>query len=424
MNHMNKFWVVLSQTYMTRFKSKSFIITTALFLVFILGLGNIDKIIDLFSSDKEASEPIIAIIDETDVYGNYLENVESQSVQFQVTTDSQETLNEKVLTGDIEGVLILTPDDFSPFSATLYLEDVLNNYLEYEVAEQLQQLKVKVMTEEADIDEQVLQAIYQPVSFQLQAIQKADGTTSRTEEEISGARGLVYVMLFLLYFAVITYGQMIATDIANEKTSRVMEILISSSSPVSQMFAKIIGIALLGLTQISILIATGFFVIEMRKNDLDGDFFEFFGFSDIPVSVYVYALVFFLLGYLLYATLSAMLGSLVSRMEDVGQLMFPVIILIVIAFMVSMFGLESPESTVVTVMSYIPFFSPLVMFLRVGLLGIPFYEVMASIGILLVTIFILGYIGARVYRGGVLMYGGGFKLKDIKQVMHLSKKNK
>lgn len=424
MNHMNKFWVVLSQTYMTRFKSKSFIITTALFLVFILGLGNIDKIIDLFNSDEEVSEPIIAIIDETDVYGDYLENIESQSVQFNVATDSKEALNEAVLAGDIEGVLILTPDDLSPFNATLYLEDVLNNYIEYEVAEQLQQLKVKVMTEEADIDEQVLQAIYQPVPFQLQAIQKADGTTSRTEEEISGARGLVYVMLFLLYFAVITYGQMIATDIANEKTSRVMEILISSSSPVSQMFAKIIGIALLGLTQISILIATGFFVIEMRKNDLDGDFFEFFGFSDIPVSVYVYALVFFLLGYLLYATLSAMLGSLVSRMEDVGQLMFPVIILIVIAFMVSMFGLESPESTVVTVMSYIPFFSPLVMFLRVGLLGIPFYEVMISIGILLVTIFILGYIGARVYRGGVLMYGGGFKLRDIKQVMHLSKKNK
>lgn len=421
---MNKFWVVLSQTYMTRFKSKSFIITTALFLVFILGLGNIDKIIDLFSSDEEVSEPIIAIIDETDVYGGYLENVESQLVQFNVSTDSKETLNEAVLAGDIEGVLILTPDDLSPFNATLYLEDVLNNHIEYEVAEQLQQLKVKVMTEEADIDEQVLQAIYQPVPFQLQAIQKADGTTSRTEEEISGARGLVYVMLFLLYFAVITYGQMIATDIANEKTSRVMEILISSSSPVSQMFAKIIGIALLGLTQISLLIATGFFVIEMRKNDLDGDFFEFFGFSDIPVSVYVYALIFFLLGYLLYATLSAMLGSLVSRMEDVGQLMFPVIILIVIAFMVSMFGLESPESTVVTVMSYIPFFSPLVMFLRVGLLGIPFYEVMISIGILLVTIFILGYIGARVYRGGVLMYGGGFKLRDIKQVMHLSKKNK
>ncbi|GEN56508.1 hypothetical protein GCM10012290_12300 [Halolactibacillus alkaliphilus] len=134
---MNKFWVVLSQTYMTRFKSKSFIITTALFLVFILGLGNIDKIIDLFNSDEEVSEPIIAIIDETDVYGDYLENIESQSVQFNVATDSKEALNEAVLAGDIEGVLILTPDDLSPFNATLYLEDVLNNYIEYEVAEQL-----------------------------------------------------------------------------------------------------------------------------------------------------------------------------------------------------------------------------------------------------------------------------------------------
>jgi len=421
---MNKFWVVLSQTYLTRFKSKSFKITTALFLVFILAIGNIDRIIELFNSDEETSITTVAVIDETNLYGDYLTNIESQSLEYEESSDEVSSLNDAVLAGEIDGVLTLSSDEIQPFTATLRLEDVLNNSLEYEVNEHLQQLKVMVMTEEAGIDGEVLQSIYSPVSFQLEAIEKADGTTSKTEEEISGARGLVYVMLFLLYFAVITYGQMIATDIANEKTSRVMEILISSSSPVSQMFAKIIGIALLGLTQISILIATGFFVIQTRSSDFEGDFFEVFGFSDIDVLVYIYALVFFLLGYLLYATLSAMLGSLVSRMEDVGQLMFPVIILIVIAFMVSMFGLESPESTLVTVMSYIPFFSPLVMFLRVGLLGIPFYEVMLSISILLVTIFILGYVGAKVYRGGVLMYGGGFKLKDLKQVMHLSKKSK
>lgn len=397
---------------------------TALFLVFILAIGNIDRIIELFNSDEETLIPTVAVIDETNLYEDYLTDIESQSLQYDVSSETEASLNEAVLAGEIDGVLTLSDDETQPFTATLRLEDVLNNRLEYQVNEHLQQLKVMVMTEEAGIDGEILQSIYSPVSFQLEAIEKADGTTSKTEEEISGARGLVYVMLFLLYFAVITYGQMIATDIANEKTSRVMEILISSSSPVSQMFAKIIGIALLGLTQISILIVTAFLVIQTRVNDFDGDFFEVFGFSDIDVSVYVYALVFFLLGYLLYATLSAMLGSLVSRMEDVGQLMFPVIILIIIAFMVSMFGLESPESTLVTVMSYIPFFSPLVMFLRVGLLGIPFYEVMLSIGILLVTIFILGFVGAKVYRGGVLMYGGGFKLKDLKQVMHLSKKSK
>src|SRR5699024_4398873 len=102
--------------------------------------------------------------------------------------------------------------------------------------------------------QEVLTDIYQPIEFETIAVASADGTTARSEEEIGVARGLVYVMLFILYFAVIQYGNMIAMDIANEKSSRVMEILISSSPPISQMFAKILGIGLLGLTQIILFI--------------------------------------------------------------------------------------------------------------------------------------------------------------------------
>ncbi|GAE94661.1 ABC transporter [Gracilibacillus boraciitolerans JCM 21714] len=310
-------------------------------------------------------------------------------------------------------------------SAVYHSADYSTQSIEMRLQNELQQMKVEIATNQSGIDPAIIASIYEPIPFENKLIASGDGETSdvKTEEELSGARGLVYVILFLLYFTVIAYGNMIAMDIANEKTSRVMEILISSSSPVSQMFAKILGIGLVGLTQILAFLVVGYLVIVQKQDELVGGFFEFFGLSDISPSTFVYAVVFFLLGYFLYATLAAMLGSLVSRTEDVQQLMMPVTLLIVAAFMITMFGLNMPESTIVVVSSYIPFFSPLSMFLRVGgLLDIPFWEIGLSILILIATIILFAVVGARVYRGGVLMYGTSTSLKDFKKALQLSKK--
>src|SRR5690606_8340197 len=155
-------------------------------------------------------------------------------------------------------------------------------------------------------------------------------------------------------FMVLTYGQMIMTDVANEKSSRVMELLVSSAPPVTHMFAKILGIALLGLTQLGTIILVGYVMMTAKNDELKGEIIDYLGLSEISPSIYVYAIVFFLLGYLLYATISAMLGSLVSRVEDTGQMMFPLVVLIMVAFFISVFGIAAPDSTFVTVTSYIP----------------------------------------------------------------------
>src|SRR5690625_1206547 len=157
-------------------------------------------------------------------------------------------------------------------------------------------------------------------------------------------------------------------------------------------------------------------------SELSGGFFDVFGFNTTSFSLYIYALVFFILGYLLYATIAAMLGSLVSKVEDVQQLLFPMIMLIMIAFFIAMFGLGMPEAKFITVTSYIPFFSPMIMFLRVGMLDVPVWEIALSIGILILTIGFFGWLGARIYRGGVLMYGPSRTLKDFKNALALSKK--
>lgn len=421
---MNKFWIVLSHSFMTRFKSKSFIITTAIFLLFIIGIGNVDRIIGLFDSDDVDQ---VAVIDETgELYQALVEQNEFLEANYELVDydGSLEDAEEEVLSGVFEGVLQIEPDSDLYFSAVYYTDQLTDQSIQYQLMGNLQQIKdARAMTDQG-IEQSVLEAIYQPITFETIAIELADGTTARTEEEIGVARGLVYMMIIILYMAVLMYGNMIAMDIANEKSSRVMEILISSSSPISQMFAKIIGISLLGLTQLGLFFLVGYFMIQSRADDMVGEFFEFFGFSDVPVSTYIYAIIFFLLGYFLYATLSAMLGSLVTRMEDVGQILMPMTLLIVIAYMIAIFGISMPESGMVTITSFIPFFTPFVMFLRVGLLDVPAWEIGLSIGLSIGAIFLLALIGARVYRGGVLMYGRSASLKDLKRALQLSKKDR
>ncbi|MFD2761071.1 ABC transporter permease [Lentibacillus juripiscarius] len=416
---MNKFWTIMAHTYMTRFKTKSFLISTLISLLFIYGIVNIQTITETFTSD-EADE--IAVLDETGQLFTPLEkSVEGTSDELDLVAfeGTKEDGKEAVQDEDYTALVTLSLNSKQLPEAVYYANNIAEAGQQTVIEQQLQQLKVAAATEQAGIDQATITEIYKPVTFDKVALDE----DAKTSEELNQARGIVYVMLFLLYISVIIYGNMIATDVATEKSSRVMEILISSASPVTHMFAKIIGIALLGLTQIVLIVGFGYFMITAKQDELTGGIFQSFGIQETSASVFIYAVVFFVLGYLLYATLAAMLGSLVSRLEDVQQMILPMTFLVMIAFFIAMFGLNMPESTLVTVASYIPFFSPMLMFLRVGMLDTPVWEVALSIGILAVTIALFAVIGARVYKGGVLMYGRSASLKDFKKAIELSKKD-
>lgn len=420
---MNKFGVVLSHTYFTRLKSKAFIITTALALLVMVLVANIDKIIDLFQNDEVDQ---IAVIDESNELLVPLNTKLTAVIDDLELVDFSGTAEEgKAAVSEEEyvGFLQLEYDENELPIATYYTNKAGESQSESMLVQQLQQLKTEIATEQAGVNAETLDAIFAEVAFEKVALDE----TAKTEEELNQTRGIVYVMLFVLYMTIIIYGQMIATDVATEKSSRVMELLISSASPVTHMFAKILGIAFLGLTQVLLLFVVGYGLLTTKLKDMSGEVgevFEVFGFSDISINIYLYAILFFVLGYFLYATIAAMLGSLVSRVEDVSQLLLPMIFLIMIAFFIAMFGLGVPDATFITVTSFIPFFSPMIMFLRVGMLDVPIWEVIVSVLILVGTIGLLGWLGSRIYRGGVLMYGPSRSLKDFKQAFLLSKKEK
>lgn len=415
---MNSFWIILWHTYLTKFKTKSFLITTLITVLFVLGISNMNRIIDTF--DKGGGKDKVAVLDASGKLYEPLKNQLKAVNKEIVLKDYKGTLPKaegQVRKGDFTGLLVLNIDEKGMPEATYKANTIADSAIYSDLQTSLQQVKTMIASSQINLTPAQLQKLYEPVSFKKLALKK----NAKTEEQLGQARGLVYVLLFVMYFAVVMYANMIAMEVAIEKSSRVMEILISSVSPIRQMFAKILGIGLLSLTQLAVLLSVGYFSLKANIETMKGNFFKGFGFENISVSIIVYAVVFFILGYFLYATLAAFLGSLVSRIEDVQQMITPMTMLVAAGFMISIFGLSKPESPVITVTSYIPFFTPMSMFLRVGMLNIPFWETFTGILLLVITIIILAVFGARVYKGGVLMYGKSNSFKDIKQALLLTK---
>lgn len=415
---MNNFFLILGHSYMSKLKAKAFIISTVIIAAALVLLANFDTVISSFTDDEGSK---VAVQDETGtLYDPLVQQLEVMNSEIQLEPASQSTteIEKKIESEDLNGLLILSesPDDLPK---ALYKSNSLSDSTvtgELQIA--LQNIKSSQAASKLELSSEELALLSSPVEFEKEALVEG----AKSEEELSQARGIVYVLLFFIYFSVIAYANMTAMEVATEKSSRVMEILISSVSPVKQMFAKIIGIGLAGLTQLAVILLVGYFTMVQKKDELVGGFFEGFGFESLSVSVVIYAVIFFLLGYFLYATLAALLGSLVSRIEDVQQMIMPMTFLIMIGFFISMFGLGNPESGFVTITSYIPFFTPMVMFLRVGMLNLPVYEPIIGIVVLLVTIILLGVFGARVYRGGVLLYGKSNSYKDIKKAIDITSK--
>ena len=415
---MNSFWIILFHTYINKIKTKSFIITTLLTVVIVLVLTNLTNIIAIF--DKNDGKETVAVLDETgqlfDPFNKQVRAI-NKDINLTIFQGSEAEAEKAVEKGTYQGIVLLGLNDERLPIATYKAKSIADSSLFTDLQTSLQQVKTMLAASQIQLTPVQLEKLYEPVSFKKIALEK----NAKTEEELNQARGLVYVLLFIIYFSVIMYANMIAMEVATEKSSRVMEILISSVSPIKQMFAKIIGIGLLSLTQLAVFLSVGYFSLTQNMESLKEGFFGVYGFDNIPLGTIIYSVVFFILGYFLYATLAAFLGSLVSRIEDVQQMITPMTMLVVAGFMIAMFGLGKPDAPFITVTSFIPFFTPMIMFLRVGMLTIPVWEAIAGIAILVATIVFLAIFGARVYRGGVLMYGQSNSFKDIKKALQLTK---
>jgi len=223
-----------------------------------------------------------------------------------------------------------------------------------------------------------------------------------------------YIMIFALYMVILLYGQMVATNVATEKSSRAMEVLITSANPVSMMFGKVLSSCLAGFTQLLVIFGTAFVSFNLNKEywDAGGIATSMF---DIPGDILLYMLLFFVLGFLIYAFLYGAIGSTASKLEDISTSVMPITMLFVVGFVVVIISMtaNTVDSLLMKVCSYIPFTAPMAMFTRIAMSTVPWYEIAASVGILAASVVGIGVLSAKIYRVGVLLYGTPPKLGAI-----------
>jgi ABC-2 type transport system permease protein len=227
---------------------------------------------------------------------------------------------------------------------------------------------------------------------------------------------IVYVLLILFFMSIMMTGNMIAAEVTSEKSSRIMEILITSASPLAQMFGKVIGIFMVGLVQIAIIAAATAVNLTLPHNSTILTDFGL-SFDQFNFSLLAYGLILYILGYFLFALMYAAVGSIVSRTEDLGQAVMPIMMLGFAAFYIPLFSIGNADTLLVKVASFVPFTSSLTMLLRIGVGNVDLWEIIVSLVLLLATTFLFGWLAAKIYRTGVLMYGKRPSIKELRKAM-------
>jgi ABC-2 type transport system permease protein len=245
------------------------------------------------------------------------------------------------------------------------------------------------------------------------------------EEDFGGALLLAYVVVILTFMAILTYGNWVAQSVAEEKSGRVMELLITAATPRQLLTGKVLGTGAAGLTQYVVMIIAVVAGVLLngpvaRLLGVDGGQQPF----ELPRLEPIWLLTFtafFLLGFTLYSTLYAAAGSMVSRIEDVQQAVGPLIYLALAGYFIAFAGLNDPDANWMAIASLVPFFSPYLMPARM-LLGHPAaWEVLAALGLLAVTLALAIWIASRIYSAGVLLYGQRVGIRSVLRVTRVAR---
>jgi ABC-2 type transport system permease protein len=229
-----------------------------------------------------------------------------------------------------------------------------------------------------------------------------------------------YVLIFFLYMTIIMYGQYVINSVVTEKSSRAMELLITSARPSELMFGKVIAVALVALTQLALLAAMIALMVKLNlaswEQTIPG-LSSIFSAGKVSLPLILCFAIYYLLGYFLYAFLLAALGSTISRVEDASAVSTLPILMMVAALILSIVGMAEPNSTHNIILSYIPFFTPWVMFGRICMAAAGPLEAVLGILDLGLSVFLMGILATKIYRAGVMLYGKPLKLTTIGRII-------
>ncbi len=403
---MRQFLVVFKHEYMTFLKNKVFVVMSVIGIVGILVLTSIPRFaaaFDFGSGGSVDSAENIALVDMTGNGETTKAIMESAlgNVEISLESYSRTDLETKVKEGTYDcGFIIDSIDHYSY---------IVNSQEMYDTKNQIMQEILKVQYQSYLMTQNGLSV------EQAGSVINATVTGDIVNIGVDQAQNFLftYIMIMFLYIVIMIYGQLIATNVATEKTSRAMEMLITSAKPKSLMFGKIFASGCAGLTQLISIIGAGYLGYLINKEYLmEGSFLQIL---NVSIPTLIFGVLFFLLGYFLYAFLYGAIGSTVSKIEDISPAVMPVTILFVIGFMITISGTSSGDvdSTLVFVSSFIPFFAPMAMLARIGMSVVPPYQIAITIALLLASTALIGYMATKIYRLGVMHYGNRLKIKDL-----------
>ena len=400
---MNKFLVTLLSTYTQKVKSKSFIITTLLLILFVFAGMNFDKILNLFDSEDEKT---VLTIEATE---------EDREVVTDVIKSFDDTI---IIEPDSNNVLSINSEEL-PIKATLTTDNELSddNHQAIEVA--LDELNKIFVSNAIDISEEDLALLDSSADLTVKS-SDPDGETDEAgffESENLLNIVIIYAVIMLMFFIIMGYASQIATEVAHEKSSRVIEMIVSSISPTRHVLAKVSAIILVSFTQILIVIGSGLIAFKTSSLQKTLSDFELVS-NEQTVPIIVYSVLFLVLGLLLYLIFAALLGSFISRMEDLQQGLMPLTFISIGGFYIGLFNIMNSDGTLLKISSYFPFFTPFTMPVRLLNLDTPMSVIYIGIAILAISVVLLLFLTTTVYKRNVLMNDSNM-LKSIKKMKNM-----
>ena len=439
--------IIISREYMTRVRKKSFLLTTFLVPVLFAAMCILPSVIMLMAKDEGKQ---IAVVDQSGLVLPYLED--SKAIDYtDYSSEQVDVIKSKFDELGLDAMVVVSPLD--SVTRTVQLISYSSKPLSVEVKDVIQD-KVSQAIEDYRISlydmgdlKQIMEEVATDISMTTYTLDES-GEEKITSSEVYMAISLVFSIIIYMFIAM--FSAMVMQSVIEEKASRVVEVLVSSVKATELMFGKIIGVACVALTQfllwilLTLVIVGGFstFVgfdslmgdpaqaeqmmemtsqmggvdvaeITSTMSDENGMSVVLSTLADVNWVQMIFAFVmYFALGYLLYASLFAAIGSAVENEADTNQLQMPVTIPLLLAFFVAMYAFKAPESQVVWWGSMIPFTSPIVMLARIPF-GVPTWELILSIALLVATFVACGWVSAKIYRIGILMFGKKTTFKDL-----------
>jgi ABC-2 type transport system permease protein len=406
MIQMDKTISIIKREFKTKVFTKGFLIGTLIGPIFMIGIA-LGPAYFFNISEKKAME--IKIVDETGIlfnrlagtFNDTLDNGEARFILIPVDplnyNENPKDYQQKIEREESSVLLVLPEHLIEGGDITFYSRTVSDIDLIQLIRRRINEDVNKIRLEQAGFDPEKIKKLTSQIGIKTKKMVKGKAEEKGFGQEFFTA----FIFLLILYMTILLYGAGVMRSVLEEKTSRIIEVLLSSSNSFNLMMGKIFGVGGAGLVQYgiwTILAFTVFFFISGTSPEIAQHI-------KISPNVFLAIIVFFVLGFFEFSTLYAAVGAMCSSQEDAQALSTPVTLLIIIPFIISFTVINDPSSTLAQVLSLVPFFTPMLMFLRIILATPPFFEIMLSIVINIVAILIFVWISAKIYRVGILMYG-------------------